>query len=768
MADSSHSNTFLKTLSQKKYAWMQSAPQSTSQPPVSSVSPSRSSSHDHHSPFRTATDFRRAADEAGRQIKKPRQSKRGGSQDTEMHAPMRDITTKHVSPTIAQTSHVPKPYDDTSAEIEDDMAARRKKLRQPHFKYTIFPVKGFNILPTRNITSSFARSDTTYFPGNKAGSESIAPDANEEWNDTIVIHPGSRNLRIGRASEAFPKTVPHVIARRMHTPLTPVTDKVIRPNMDLDIQKDSEKSSSPDEDDGDSISDKRAVDADSMNFNREEALREIKNELKWRMKNAKRRAVPNAEAQVIGFNTQAFQETIPDHNDPYKVEWTEIQDGPSKPEYVVGDKALNLPISENSDYRLFYPWKHGCLNNQDYCSLQAVIGDLQAIWTETIKNELEVEDLSNFNAVLVVPDLYPRNYIHELITMMLRYMNFRGVLVQQESICATFGAGVSSACVVDIGAQKTSIACIEDGVCLADSRISIAIGGDDITKTFASFLLANHFPYADINLARSYDWRLAEELKEKWCTMNEADISVQVYDFFVRAPHQPTKKYQCKVYDEVFLAPLCLMYPAILNAEEKTENAKDLASNNIVDDIADEPSTSQTAPVPGFQRAKAGLSQASTPRPASGSETPLTQASTAATPMAGVTSPVASTSTRTNMFDLFPIDVAIAQSIQTASGASDERLKRFFTNIILVGGAGMVSNFNRVLEDRVLSTVIAQSASVERVEILPAPRELDPRLLVWKGASVLSKLDTAKDMWIGEEEWDEIGARCLKERALLM
>ncbi|KAG0173952.1 actin-like protein arp8 [Apophysomyces sp. BC1034] len=777
MADNSHTNTFLKTLSQKKYAWMQSAAQSTTQPATSAALPVRLTSSDHIAVPKTLTDSRKPMDEPGRTTKKPRQSKRGGFQEYEANTTtaspvVRDTPAKITSPVGSPVPQFSKPYaavDDTSAEHADEMlSSRRKKHRQPHFKYTTFPVKGFNILPTRNITSTFARSDTTYFPGNKAGSEAIAPDADEEWRDTIVIHPGSRNLRIGCASEAFPKTVPHVIARRMHTTATPIDDEIACPTMDLSIRTDGEKNSLLDEDDSDASSVKRVVDVDSLNFNREEALREIKNELKWRMKNAKRRAVPNAEGQVVGFNTQAFQETIPDHNDPYKVEWTEIQRNTPKPEYFVGDKALNLPISENSDYRLFYPWKHGTLNNQDYRSLQAVIGDLQAIWTETIRNELEIDNLSNYNAVLVVPDLYPRGYVNEIITMMLRYMNFRGVLVQQESICATFGAGVSSACVVDIGAQQTSIACIEDGVCLVDSRASIAIGGDDITKTFTSFLLANRFPYADINLAKSFDWRLAEELKEKWCTMSEADISVQVYDFFVRVPHQPTKKYQCKVYDEVFLAPLCLMYPAILDAEEKTRNVKFSTNSNIVDDIADEPSTSQAAPAASFQRSKMAPSQTPTPRQMSGSETPLTTTSTAATPMTVVASPAPSTAARTNSFDLYPVDVAIAQSIQTASGASDERLKRFFTNIILVGGAGMISNFTRVLEDRVLSTVVAQSASIERVEILPAPRELDPRLLVWKGASVLSKLDTAKDMWIGEEEWDEIGARCLKERALFM
>jgi actin-related protein 8 len=203
--------------------------------------------------------------------------------------------------------------------------------------------------------------------------------------------------------------------------------------------------------------------------------------------------------------------------------------------------------------------------------LNAALADLEAIWTESIINELEIEksDFKSYNAVLVVPDLFDHGYLCDLVTMMLRYMEFRGIIITQESTCATYGAGVSSAVVVDIGAQRTTIACIEDGVCQTDSRMSIGLGGDDITKTFASFLLANKFPYQEIDLNTTFDWRLAELLKEKWCTMNEADISVQVYDFFARTPFKPTLKYQCKVYDEVFLAPLCLVYPDILKQKNK-------------------------------------------------------------------------------------------------------------------------------------------------------------------------------------------------------
>lgn len=84
------------------------------------------------------------------------------------------------------------------------------------------------------------------------------------------------------------------------------------------------------------------------------------------------------------------------------------------------------------------------------------------------------------------------------------------------------------------------------------------------------------------------------------------------------------------------------------------------------------------------------------------------------------------------------------------------------------GEISKVIDLKKLLFYRILSTVIAQQAAIEKVEVLPAPRELDPRLLVWKGASVFSKLETAKEMWIGQKEWDEIGVRCLRDRAMIM
>ncbi|KAK5240889.1 actin-like protein arp8, partial [Cryomyces antarcticus] len=139
---------------------------------------------------------------------------------------------------------------------------------------------------------------------------------------------------------------------------------------------------------------------------------------------------------------------------------------------------------------------------------------------------------------------------------MLRDFGFNRVCFIQESLAATFGAGYSISCIVDVGAQKTSICCVEEGMCVENSRVNLKYGGADVTETFVKTLLFDSFPYADISLKRRHDLLLAEELKSKFCTLNEADVSVQLFDFHLRAFGQDTRKYTFKTYDEGMLAPM--------------------------------------------------------------------------------------------------------------------------------------------------------------------------------------------------------------------
>lgn len=76
---------------------------------------------------------------------------------------------------------------------------------------------------------------------------------------------------------------------------------------------------------------------------------------------------------------------------------------------------------------------------------------------------------------------------------------------------------------------------------------------------------------------------------------------------------------------------------------------------------------------------------------------------------------------------------------------------------------------------------------MEKVQIIPPPKDVDPRVLAWKGAAVLGKMDGVSDLWITAADWvglfisttnpimlriysqqDILGIRGLKERCFYL
>lgn len=45
-------------------------------------------------------------------------------------------------------------------------------------------------------------------------------------------------------------------------------------------------------------------------------------------------------------------------------------------------------------------------------------------------------------------------------------------IILQDHVAATFGAGLGYACVVDVGDQKTSVSCVEDGISHRNTRVT--------------------------------------------------------------------------------------------------------------------------------------------------------------------------------------------------------------------------------------------------------------------------------------------------------
>jgi actin-related protein 8 len=50
------------------------------------------------------------------------------------------------------------------------------------------------------------------------------------------------------------------------------------------------------------------------------------------------------------------------------------------------------------------------------------------------------------------------------------------------------------------------------------------MGGDDITEFLYVLLQKINFPYRDMDLARSYDWNVMEDIKARLCTLAEVGL----------------------------------------------------------------------------------------------------------------------------------------------------------------------------------------------------------------------------------------------------
>lgn len=160
-------------------------------------------------------------------------------------------------------------------------------------------------------------------------------------------------------------------------------------------------------------------------------------------------------------------------------------------------------------------------------------------WTPSLRQE--------YSVILVVPDSASHAYLRAFSDLLLAKLGFRQLSLLQESLGASFGAGLSAACVVDLGATTTTIGCVEDGLVVADSRCvlswsfllgsygrgwlltgdaanarqTLAYGGADLTAWFGALLRRSAFPYAELDIQDPLDFKLVQGLKEKLCTLNE-------------------------------------------------------------------------------------------------------------------------------------------------------------------------------------------------------------------------------------------------------
>ncbi|KXJ27113.1 Actin-related protein 8 [Exaiptasia diaphana] len=116
---------------------------------------------------------------------------------------------------------------------------------------------------------------------------------------------------------------------------------------------------------------------------------------------------------------------------------------------------------------------------------------------------------------------------------------------------------------------------------------------------------------------------------------------------------------------------------------------------------------------------------------------------------------------------MLALDQAVIQSIECCP--SEDTKRKMYGNILLVGGGFSFNGAAAMLQARVqakLPTYLRKL--IDQVEVIARPKEMDPRIVVWKGGAVLSILDSVQELWITEQEWNMIGIRALREKSLFV
>ena len=525
-------------------------------------------------------------------------------------------------------------------------------------------------------------------------------------------------------------------------------------------------------------------------------------DLKVRMRANKRKMLPKEKELVVKYNRSAYPETISQHNDPLHIDWTDIPSDPKDaPGFITGKEALRIPDDSKPRYRLFWPLRNGWYNERDYLQKKDIFDDIATIIDHAIQNQLGLKrrkDWQQYSCVFVIPDLYERQYVVQTLDCLMRDFGFNKVCFMQESLAATFGAGFTSACVLDVGAQKTSICCVEEGMCIEDSRVNLKYGGADVTESFIKMMLFDQFPYREIDLNRRYDFLLAEELKIKYCTMNEVDVSNQLFDFHLRASGQDTRKYTFKTYDEVLLAPQGYYQPEIFENTSKLLGRRKLIgpSYDLYDGKPNDPVSAAQSSIldrlaPQAPSMPISIANGESKSIENGSSTPLrqlpnsnlqrlhenaerTSSPAVGTPMAeddenagaeDVQEEIQKHAESTLRDDILPVialDDAILTSIFYAARGDERKTRDFLGAIMAVGGGSQTIGFSNFLEERLK---ILRPGYAKDIIIGTPPRELDSQVAVWKGASVFGRLNT-NDSWIGQLEYDRLGARLLTYKCM--
>ena len=619
--------------------------------------------------------------------------------------------------------------------------------------------------------------------------------------DTIVIQIGSHSIKFGLASQYQPFIIPTVIAHKIKSTSSQninieldnltFNDDFISCVNDIEnniVQKENKNK----------MAKKLAV----LNINK--SLENTQYQLK-EIPERNKEQIPNELCSYEKMERIAndINEDIVDNN----FKWTSLE---SNPDILIGREALCIP-SNNSDYDVRFPIRYGYFNNK--YNFYTVLYDLSLILNYCFEKVLRInsDEFINYNIVYIVPDLFIKTEVKAMINLFFKYFGFKNIFLHLESVMSSFGLAIQSSCVVDIGSDKLNICCVDEGMIIKNTLIRKNIGGREITKLLfliTKYLVKNNrdingennsnkqFPIDLFNIKDFRDFRIFEKIKENECEfppmldtgLGINQLTQKKVKLYQHKKGFPTKLINAILIEEVYLSPLCLFYPKIIDTFRSKKIPKLTFYNDLTNEAFEdsEDIITELSKIISLSEKKEDNNNNSNSNlnsnsninnssnaivsPSVGSSSPKKSIKEDDDSLIG--SPSKSESNKSfsdekeeenkdkekenlinyeNLWDIsVGLDDLICQSLMKVK--NKELRKKLANSIMLVGGTSKLKGFIDFLEERLINKLSELDNEIERVEIFNYP-EIDMKTLSWIGGSILPKLESSKDMWIQKERW---------------
>ncbi|CAL8070922.1 unnamed protein product [Calicophoron daubneyi] len=610
---------------------------------------------------------------------------------------------------------------------------------------------------------------------------------------TIIIEPGSYYLRIGRASETSPKKLPHCIARLVKNP-DHGGSGVFQVNTSGGIDRTTDHVTGKEE------TWKQVNDTVAGLFEQTKHLRDFEDQISICCEEPND-SDPNA--------THLFTETSKTYPDQ---------------DYLVFTEAL--AVANNPAYYFSWPLSNGFFRPGVNPSI--LLQDLEDIWLCGLEKHVGASkaNLPSYRAILVIGDVYKRNEIRFLTDLLLTRLRFGRVFVHQAGVCSTYGVGLPTACVVNVGDQKTSVCCVEDGVAHPDTRVSVSVGRNDVLRLFQRLLssakveqefttpesqIREDCRSADLEYMRTYLQNAEEassELLSRLAAVEHSESADDEPSCWVAAPLVlgRNKKHVVTVRTHVLTVLSANLMPFfhIPSKANKQKSPFNFQQSSLHSSQPDDPFDDLYVSMTTRERRRRHAGQ----NAAAGDQNGPDGADPVDTERAEVegnegpsnTSVIPQQQEEEKRFDSLadavwwsicqcaklitcqafteivnPSASAPAVTVPITNAAAEEMRRRLLSCILLIGGGAngvggeclqkwLGTQLTKLAKESVVSSgsQAGKSDTPPLAEVISQPDHPD---LAWFGARLLLTTESISDLWITPTEWRRFGSRALREKA---